>query len=371
MSAFSRPTLTELINQAAQDLAATGPLLRFSNLSVLGNAVANLANLHYGYLDWISLQANPFTATDEYLEAWAALVKVYRKPATQATGSITWSGGVAGTYLASGAGVTRTDGVLFTTTSAGTVGSDGTVTVTAEANADPQGITGAFGNTVAGTQMTLTTAVPGILAAGVVSTAFTGGADMETDTALRGRMIQKYQNPAQGGAKSDYVNWAKEVPGVTRAWCIPQISGAGTVGVYFMMDDVRAAYGGFPQGTNGVATDETRGTAATGDQLLVADYISPLRPVTALVYAKAPTVAAQNFTFSGIASGSQAAVEAAVADVLQREGNPDGVTPVPLSHINSAVAAVSGVSAFLMTSPTTDIVCAPGYIPTLGTVTFA
>ena len=369
MSAFSRPSLTDLINQAAQDLDEAGPLLRFSNLAVLGKAVANLAHLNYGYLDWIAQQSNPFTATDEYLEAWAALRKVFRKAATQATGSITFSGTV-GTFLPSGQSVARTDGVLFTTTSSGTVGGAGTVTVNATANADPTGQTGAFGNTAAGTQMALATAVPGILATGVVSTAFTGGADLENDTLLRGRMIEAYQNPAQGGAKTDYIRWAKEVPGVTRAWCLPNDDGVGTVGVYIMLDDVRSAFNGFPQGTNGCATAEGRGTTATGDQLLVADYIDPLRPVTALVYTKAPTASPQNFTLFGIDSGSQPGVEAAIADVFKREGNPDGVTSVPLAHISSAVAAVSGVSAFLITSPAVDIVCAKGHIPTLGTVTF-
>lgn len=371
MSAYSRPSLTDLINQAAQDLSATGPLLRFSNLAVLGKAVANLAHLHYGYLDWIALQSNPFTATDQYLEAWAALRKVYRKAATQATGSVVFNG-VAGTYLASGTGLSRTDGRLFTTTAGGTVGVDGTVTVDAEADADPEGLTGAWGNTALGTQMTLATAVPGILATGVVSTALTGGADLENDTLLRGRMIEAYQNPAQGGAKSDYIRWAKEVPGVTRAWCIPNGEGVGTVVVYIMLDDVRAAFDGFPQGTDGCATAETRGTTATGDQLLVADYMDDgRRPVTALVYTKGPSADPQDFTISGIPSGSQPDVETAIADVLRREGAPDGTTIVPLSHIQSAISAVSGVSEFLITVPTANITCALGDIPTLGTVTFA
>ena len=48
----------------------------------------------------------------------------------------------------------------------------------------------------------------------------------------------------------------------------------------------RPCHGGFPQGTNGVAALETRDTAATGDQLAVANYLYPLRPVTPIVYAR-------------------------------------------------------------------------------------
>ena len=49
---FSRPTLTALRNQTAQDLNANLPgadaLLRFSNLRVLGDIQAALAHMLYG-----------------------------------------------------------------------------------------------------------------------------------------------------------------------------------------------------------------------------------------------------------------------------------------------------------------------------------
>lgn len=43
-----------------------------------------MAHLHYGYLDYMALQSNPFTATDESLAGWMALKRVYRKPASAA-----------------------------------------------------------------------------------------------------------------------------------------------------------------------------------------------------------------------------------------------------------------------------------------------
>ena len=39
------------------------------------------------------------------------------------------------------------------------------------------------------------------------------------------------------GDNDDYVAWATEVPGVTRAWCSPNGMGAGTVVVRFVRDD--------------------------------------------------------------------------------------------------------------------------------------
>src|SRR5260364_179792 len=55
---YTRPTLTELRQQVAQDLGVDA-LLRFSNLRIVGDAQAALAHLHYGYLDWIARQGVP------------------------------------------------------------------------------------------------------------------------------------------------------------------------------------------------------------------------------------------------------------------------------------------------------------------------
>src|SRR4051812_2127816 len=110
---FVRPTLSDLDNQVAQDIAAalpgSDPLLRFSNLKITGKAQARLANLHFGYLDWIARQTNPFTAEGEYLEAWAALKGVYRKLATSASGVVNFPG-TPGLIIPAGAGVVRGDG---------------------------------------------------------------------------------------------------------------------------------------------------------------------------------------------------------------------------------------------------------------------
>jgi len=384
---YARPTLTTLRAQVAADLqaspAGSDPLLRFSSLNVLGRALAGLANEQYGYTDYVAQQSNPFTATDEFLEAWAALKNIYREPATQAgaatPGQITFP--ATGTnQIAIGTLITRGDGVQYTATSLGTP-SGGSVTVNAEAVADTTGLTGAFGNCPVGTVMTLGTSVAGISSSGTVTTAFTGGADIEQDDSLRSRMLFAYQNPPQGGAVKDYIDWAEEVSGVTRAWCNPNGFGAGTVVVYAMLDNAEAAYNGFPQGTNGVAADEWRGVAATGDQLTIANAIYPLRPATALVYVCAPSQLAVNFTIAGTGSFSaatKALIQSAIAGVFVMYGNPIGSTTgnaqpttngaIDLSYIESAIAAISGTTGFVVTSPTANIQGALGQLPVLGTI---
>ena len=51
-----------------------------------------MANLLYGYLDWIARQSNPLTATGEALAGWAALKNVYAEAAQPAIGTATFTG---------------------------------------------------------------------------------------------------------------------------------------------------------------------------------------------------------------------------------------------------------------------------------------
>jgi uncharacterized phage protein gp47/JayE len=371
---FERPTLSELRTQVAQDISAalpgTDPLLRFSNLGIIGAVLAGLANLHYGYLDWISEQANPFTATDEFLEAWAGLKNVLRLPATSASGVVQFSG-TEGAVIPAGTELVRGDGTRFTSTAEATI-TAGIALVPATANADTGGLLGAFGNTALGAMMALGSAVVGVMSTGYVVTAFVGGADIETNTSLRSRMLLAYQNPANGGSASDYVTWALEVPGVTRVWVVPNGNGAGTVLLFVMFDLAEAAFGGFPQGVNGCASAEPRDTPATGDQLAVANHIFPLQPVTALVYVLGPTPHAVNFTINGISGAStstKAAITAAIQNVFSQQGAATGST-IALGTIEAAIAAVPGTTGFIITSPVTNIVLGTGLLPVLGTVTY-
>lgn len=373
---FARPTLTDLRAQVQQDIAADpdigDALLRFANTRVLGRAQADLAHLHYGYLDWIARQAVPFTAIDEFLEGWAGLKGITRKPATAAAGTITFNG-TPGIVLPSGTPVARGDGVEYATTAAGAVAGGGTVTVPARAS-----VPAAASNCDLGTAMSLGTAIAGIQSNGAAAAAFTGGADVEIDDDLRSRMLERYQAPPQGGAIADYVEWALQVAGVTRAWCKPNGMGAGTALVYFMMDLTEGAHNGFPQGTNGVAALETRDAPATGDQLAVANWIYPLRPVTALVYAAAPIASPVAFTIKNVAVPLQAAVAAAIGDVFVRTGSPGGVTlldgtaggTVKLADVWGAIAAVPAVGDFIIQSPTADITMSAANLPTVGTITW-
>lgn len=366
---YARPTLSELRANVAADQASeldgSDPLLRFANLRILGTTQAGLTHLQYGYLDWIARMAVPYTAEDEYLEAWGAFKGVYRKDATAADGFATFSG-TAG-EIPAGWGLVRSDGAKYTVSAAASIGVGGTVQVEATAND-----MGAAGNCIVGTQMSLASPIPGIQSNGSVSSPFTGGADVEDNEAYRERVLEAYQESPAGGDESDYIRWAKGVAGVTRAWVARNGFGAGTVVVCVMLDLANAGSGGFPIGTDGVATAETRSVVkATGDQLRVANALYSLQPVTALVYAVSAIRDNINFTISGLTGASAAtkqAIAAAISDVFFRNGAPGGT--VNLSDIESAIGVVPGTAGFVITSPTGNIMSAAGHLPVLETVTY-
>lgn len=385
---FDRPPLTQLRDNVLADVngaRVTTPsgtvlaaLLQKAILRVIAYAQAGLSYEHYGYLDWIAQMAIPWTAQNEFLDGWAALKGIYRKAATATTGTVTFSGASQGIDVPQGTGLTRSDGALFVTTADAQTGSGLTVTVDIQAS-----VAGSAGNFDANTVFLLSNPITGILAQSTASSQTVAGADVEIDTALRTRMLAAYAAPPQGGDLSDYIEWALAVTGVTRAWVSPNGLGAGTVNVFVMLDDAESAHNGFPQGSNGVATYETRATAATGDQLTVANALFAKQPVTALVYSTAPTAQSINFTINNLGTNNttpiQNQITAALTDMFLELGNvggtinPDGGAAWPAIDPSSwyeAIGAISGLTQFTVSAPSSPITAGSGELPVLGTITF-
>lgn len=384
---YSRPTLTALRTQIWSDITAAAglvvSLLQKAVLKIVGSALAALVFGLYGYLDWIAKQAVPFTSTDEFLAGWGAFKNTYLEAATQTVLTVQFTG-ADGTPLPAGTAVNRGDGFAYTTNSDAEVsGTTVTVNITAV-------MAGSAGNCDVGTAVVLAGAVTGIQSTGTVTAIVTSGADVETQDDFRDRVMLAFQKPVQGGDQDDYVVWVRAVAGVTRAWCSPNGFGAGTVVVYFMMDDAESAHAGFPQGTDGVSQyDEgpggaPRGVVATGDQLTVADAIITEQPVTALVYLCSPIENQIGFTIGGLSTASsttKTAIQAALTDLMVREGAPAG--EIDLSDINSAIGSVPGSAGYLLNAitstvggvtttypPNTNITNGTGQLPALGTVNF-
>ncbi|WP_410923633.1 baseplate J/gp47 family protein, partial [Pseudomonas sp. SIMBA_041] len=80
-------------------------------------------------------------------------------------------------------------------------------------------VAGSAGNADVGTVVSLSETVDGIQQGGAITATVQSGADIETNDELRSRMLDAYQSTPQGGDEEDYVQWARAVAGVTRAWC--------------------------------------------------------------------------------------------------------------------------------------------------------
>jgi len=99
---------------------------------------------------------------------------------------------------------------------------------------------------------------------GSVVADISNGAGPETNEAFVARYIDLYRSRRRAAICSIISNGALEVPGVTRA-CATIGDGHPQPSSSIRCSMSRNQLQRVPQGTNGVATGETRGTAATGD----------------------------------------------------------------------------------------------------------
>lgn len=343
---FARPALTVLIDRAIADMEARLPgadvRLATSNLNVLAHLSAGAAHGLYGYLDWIARQILPDTSEAEILARQATIWGIGRKPAAAASGSVSFSG--VGTVPA-GTLLQRSDGWQYQTTAE--------AVLPAAASVLAVGL-GSAGNAAAGSALALVSPLAGITAATVATGGLTGAADIETDDALRARLLARIQQPPQGGCAYDYVAWALAVPGVSRAWVYPQELGLGTVTVRFM---------------RGLDASPIPDAAAVAE---VQAHLEALRPVAVQVTVVAPVAVALDFVITGLNPGTTAvkvAVLAELQDVITREAVPGGTLLV--SHLRAAISAAAGETDYVLTSPSANVTHSTGQIATLGAVTWA
>jgi len=363
---FPRPTLSSLIALARQDITSgisgIGQLLPVSKLGAIATTLAGFAHLQHDHIDWAARMAIPYTAEDEFLESWAGLKSVSRYPAVAAVGTATFQG-ATDLVIPANQIIRRADNISYITLAEVRFTSITATVQLAALEAGPSG------NCPAGTPLTLATIIPGVTSTGLAAVAFTGGVEAEEDESLRARMLQKYGAPPQGGAADDYVTWALEVPGVTRAWCSPIDPTPGSVTVYAMLDEVNAtsspATSGFPLGVGGGATGEWRITPATLDCLAIANRIYPVRPVTAVVWVKPPTPQTINIQVANMSQNTsliQSQIQAAVDEAFRQVGTPLGGT-VFQSTISSAIDTVPGLGRWTLVSPNAPVTIAAGKLP--------
>ncbi len=348
--AYSRPTLSTILSRVRADiqsrLTGSDAYLRRSVEGVLARVLAGAVHGLYGFLEYLSKQLMPDTAEGSYLNRWCAIWGIERNPATVSTGQCTFTGS-NGTVMPASTEIQVGD-YTYTTDAAGTV-SGGSVTVDVTSTD-----TGADTQAEAGQVASLTSPIAGIDSDGVVATGgLSGGSDRELDSALLVRLLARIQEPPKGGGIGDYVAWAKEVSGVTRAWQFNNWTGAGTVGVTFARDDDAS-----PIPDSGEVAD-------------VQEYIDSVCPVNAEVTVFAPTEVTLDpeISLDPDTAAIRAAVQAELEDLMLREAEPEAT--LYLSHIHEAISKAEGEVDHALVSPVADIVYTKTQLGTLGTITWS
>jgi len=345
---LERPSLQTLADRIRNDILArfnADDILRRSDAEIYARVEALAMHAMYGYVDWQAAQMFADTCDESMLDRHATFWKVPRKVAAPATGSVTFATSI-GAVIPEGTVVRALDGVEYATTAAATAVSASTA-VNVEASA-----AGAAGNRAGGQSVLLVQPIDGVqttAVAGVLS----GGADIETVSAWRARILAAMRKPPAAGTANDYVMWALEVPGVTRAWAYPLEMGLGTVVVRFVRDDDASL---IPD---------------SGEVATVQAYIDALCPITATITVAAPVAEAVDFTIAATPNTAEvkAAITAELEDLLLREAEPGGT--LLLSHVREAISLAPGETNSILTVPAADVTKATGKIATLGTITWA
>nr|WP_213680129.1 baseplate J/gp47 family protein [Serratia marcescens] len=183
----------------------------------------------YDYQTWIADQVVPsLKSDDQTIIDTASSEGVIRKAATYTSGNATFKG-TKPIPLNTEMQARNGHGYHVIKANAPVNGAQ-TITVQADD-------VGAASNLDAGEQLTLISPIPGVDSVGVVdSDGLKGGTDIEPISELLDRLLFRKRNPPVGGAVHDYVIWAREMAGVSRAWAWDAWHGPGTVGLAWVYD---------------------------------------------------------------------------------------------------------------------------------------
>jgi uncharacterized phage protein gp47/JayE len=348
---YTRPTLKELQDRSITDIESSvlkkSAILRYSVLKVLGKVMAAMMHLGYGYIDWVVKQLFVETADEFFLKIHAKRYGMKQKEASFAAGNIKITG-------TDGIEIKKEDAVFVSLNDIEYQPESDAVISGGEAIVKVLCLTlGADGNLGSGEILTLENPIAGIDSeATVEENGITNGVDREDIEDLRQRVLDRIKNPPHGGNENDYVQWTKEISGVTRAWCLPLYLGAGTVGVTFVCDEL-----------DDIIPNEEKLQE-------VQDYIESQRPVTAKITVFKPTKKIINLTLkvSPINDEVKANIISELKLFLKENGYPENT--LYLSQFVQTISNADDILSCIIISPIANIVLLNNEIPVLGEITW-
>lgn len=331
---FARPTLEELTTRITDDLNSRfeSNALRRSNNEVLARVLAGAVHMLHGHLDFISKQVIVDTAESDFLDRWANVWGISRKPATFAVGNVLFSGSI-GSTVTEGVVLISNSGIEYQTTE------ERNFTSTTEEIPVIALTAGQSANLLEGESLVLRSPIPSVESNAIVSTGgISSGEPRESDESVRGRVLSVIQDPPQGGSINDYKQLASTIEGVGRVFVTPLIQGPGTVGISFLTND-----------PDNLIPNQTKVNE-------VQSFIDEEKPVTATVFVFAPIAIPLNVTISNLSPDTtevREAVQNEIADVILREAEPGGT--ILLSHMREAISIATGENDHVLISPTSNV----------------
>lgn len=344
---YEYPTLPALIARTQADFERNAPdALRRSDAKVTARALSGAVFEVYGYQHWIARQSHPATCDEDNLERWADWrLEGGRNGAVAASGLALFSGS-SGALVDAGSVYQSEDGRRYRVNETATlVAGVASVQMVAED-------AGAAGN-LDGGSLTAVSPLVGVNALATIGAdGIAGGTDQETVESLRSRVRAAFKNPSKVGNGGDFVEWALEVPGVTRAWALPRWMGPGTFGLAFVRD----------------GEADIIPTPAQVAEMQA--YLEQRRPVTAEIYAFAPVPLAINFSIrlTPDSTALRAAVSKNLAGLIADEGGSDSL--ILRTHIGNVISNTPGETDHLLTLPAADVPVAPNQVAVLGAITW-
>lgn len=360
---FPRSTLQELIDRIKTDfesnIEGATSLLRRSFLNVFSKVLGGAFFLLDGFLDFAVNQLFITTSDEAGIYNHGDEYGIERKSGSKATGSAVATG-TQGTEITAGLELSSDTAHRYSITETTYIDIIGNAIINFEAveigvsyNDDP-GITLTFVRPPENVDREVTVDSVGII----------NGTDIEDIEDYRERVLARKQNPPHGGADFDYVAWAKEVDGVTRAWAFDLYMGPGTVALAFVRDgdenifpdeaERDIVYNYLLEHEDPI-TKEPTGIPVTAKYGFFVLELNPLTvDLTIQLYPN--TVAVQNQVRQNL-------------EQFLSENSAPQIT-LALSNFSEAISLTEGEEKHRIISPTTDISTTATQLHILGTVTF-
>lgn len=303
----------------------------------------------YVQAEWVTRQAFPQTAEGTCLDYHAQLRGLERKPPVSAEGTVRFTAGEAAAAprdIPRGT-VCMTTGLVRFETTKDAVLEAGQLEVDVPIRAL---VPGAAGNVSAWTIVSMAVAPMGISACANPQPC-AGGADGETDDALRARVLESFKRLPNGANAAFYQQGALSFDQVAAAAVISRPRGVGSV------DVVPATLAGLPS-----------------QELLaeLEDYFEKRREIAVDLQVRAPTTTTVNIAVQVEPQEGQncAQVLERVKTVLQGWFNGKLLgQDILRARLGSLIYSCEGVENYTISAPAADVKINPDTLPMLGTLT--